>query len=315
MQTPLRLAITLGDPHGIGPEVVLRALAAGAAEGAECVLLGDADALRRAAGALGMPCPGSVEPAPVPGATSSLWALERACELAAAGAVQGIVTAPVTKADIARLSPGVRGQTEFLGERLGVPRPTMMLAGPTLRVALVTTHLPLAEVPAAVTRAAVERAVRDTHRGLRAWFGIDEPRIAVLGLNPHAGEDGLLGDEDRREIAPAVEACRRDGIRCSGPCPGDGTFAPRSRSLYDAVVAAYHDQGLAALKAVDGGLAVNLSLGLPVPRTSPDHGSARDIAGRGEADPASTIAAVALAVRAAAGVRRGNPGEVPRARA
>mgnify|MGYP001374158680 CR=1 FL=1 len=303
MSTPAtrtRLAVTLGDPLGIGPEVVLRALAAEAAPHADVTLLGDADALARTARALGLAVRGVVVPAPVGGPASALWALEEACRLACAGAVDALLTAPVTKADIAAFAPGFRGQTEFLGERLGVPRPTMMLAGANLRVALVTTHLPLREVPDAVTAEAVERAVRRTHAGLRTWFGIAAPRIAVLGVNPHAGEGGLLGDEDAAAVAPAVARCRGDGIDCVGPLPGDGTFAPRARAAFDAFVAAYHDQGLAALKAVEGGHAVNLSLGLPLPRTSPDHGSARDIAGRGVADPASTVAALRLALRAAA---------------
>ncbi len=301
------LAVTLGDPLGIGPEIVAAALATGAAEGADVVLLGDTPAVRRAAQAMGAPLPGDLRPAPLPGAAAALWALEEACRLVRAGAADAIVTAPVTKSEIAALAAGFRGQTEFLGTRLGVPQPTMMLAGEELRVALVTTHLPLRDVPDAVTAAAVERAVRRTHTGLTTWFGVAAPRIAVLGLNPHAGEDGLLGAEDAREIAPAVAACRADGIDCVGPLPGDGSFAPRGRQNFDGFVAAYHDQGLAALKAVAGGSAVNLSLGLPVPRTSPDHGSARDIAGRGIADARSMSAALRLAVRAARGMRRGNP--------
>lgn len=301
------LAVTIGDPLGIGPEIVAAALARGAAAPARTIVLGDAAALARAAHAAGLPLPADVRAAPEPGAAAALWALEEACRLAADGRADAIVTAPVTKSDIAALLPGFRGQTEMLGARLGVPRPTMMLAGPDLRVALVTTHLPLRDVPDAVTRDAVEVAVRRTSAGLRQWFGIAAPRIAVLGLNPHAGEDGLLGDEDTREIAPAVGACRADGIDCVGPLPGDGSFAPRARARYDAFVAAYHDQGLAALKAVEGGRAVNLSLGLPVPRTSPDHGSARDIAGRGIADPASMEAALRLAVEAVTRMRRGNP--------
>jgi len=301
------LAVTLGDPSGIGAEIVLKALAEDAAAGARVVLIGDRDALERTALDQRLPLPAAVRAAPESGAAAAFWALEEACRMVAGGEADAIVTAPVTKADIAALCPGFRGQTEFLGERLGVPRPTMMLAGEELRVALVTTHLPLRDVPGAVTTEAVERAIRRTHEGLSAWFGIDAPRIAVLGLNPHAGEDGLLGQEDAEHIAPAIAACRADGIHCEGPLPGDGTFAPRKRREYDAVVAAYHDQGLAALKAVEGGRAVNLSLGLPVPRTSPDHGSARDIAGSGVADPASMIAAFRLAVAAIARTSRRNP--------
>lgn len=295
---PPTLAVTLGDPIGIGAEIVAKALAAGSAGDARLVFLGDENALAEIARDVPLTAKHETRVAPTPGAAAALWALEEACRLVNAHTANAIVTAPVTKADIAALSPGFRGQTEFLGARLGVPRPTMMLAGDSLRVALVTTHLSLRDVPAAVTQEAVERAVRRTHVGLTNWYGIDAPRIGVLGLNPHAGEDGLLGHEDAQEIAPAVETCRAEGIDCSGPLPGDGTFAPRKRGRFDAIVAAYHDQGLAALKAVHGGSAVNLSLGLPVPRTSPDHGSARDIAGRGIADPGSMIAAFRLAVSA-----------------
>jgi 4-hydroxythreonine-4-phosphate dehydrogenase len=175
----------------------------------------------------------------------------------------------------------------------------MLLAGETLRVALVTTHLRLADVPRAVTRERVEATIRRVHEGLRRGWEIERPRIAVLGLNPHAGESGLFGTEDAERIAPAVAACRASGIDCSGPLPGDGTFAPRARITFDAFVAMYHDQGLSALKAVEGGSAVNVTLGLPVPRTSPDHGTARDIAGRGVADAGSMAAAIRLAARLA----------------
>lgn len=295
----MKIVVTQGDPSGIGPEVLLAALAAGAAGDAEASVLADADLLETTARRLGLPLPPRVVPAPQAGPVSALWALEEACRMAREGAVDAIVTAPVQKSDLVRLGFPFPGQTEFLGARLGGVETTMMLAGDALRVALVTTHLPLRDVPDAVTRAAVESTVRRTHAGLRDGFGIDAPRIAVLGLNPHAGEDGRFGEEDRQEIAPAVAACRAQGIDCVGPLPGDGTFAPRTRSRFDAVVAMYHDQGLAALKAVEGGAAVNLTLGLPVPRTSPDHGTARDIAGRGVADPASMIAAVRLACRLA----------------
>jgi 4-hydroxythreonine-4-phosphate dehydrogenase len=145
----------------------------------------------------------------------------------------------------------------------------------------------------------VADTIRRVHDGLLRWFGIAAPRIGVLGLNPHAGEGGLFGTEDRDRIAPAVATCRLEGIACEGPLPGDGTFAPRTRARFDAIVAMFHDQGLAPLKAVEGGRAVNLTLGLPVPRTSPDHGTARDIAGRGIADPGSMEAAIRLACRAA----------------
>jgi 4-hydroxythreonine-4-phosphate dehydrogenase len=229
-----------------------------------------------------------------------MWALEEACRLANTGEVDAVVTAPIHKAALTAVGFAFPGQTEFLGARLGGVETTMLLAGDTLRVALVTTHLRLADVPRAVTRERVESTIRRLHAGLRVGWGIARPRIAVLGLNPHAGESGLFGPEDAATIAPAVAACRAEDVDCRGPLPGDGTFAPRARSAFDGFVAMYHDQGLAALKAVDGGDAVNVTLGLPVPRTSPDHGTARDIAGRGVADAGSMSAALRLAVRLAA---------------
>lgn len=295
-----RIAITQGDPFGIGPEVTLKALAAGAADGADVVLLGERALFAETARRLGFAAPQSVVDAPQTGDVSALWALEESCRLANAGEVDAIVTAPIHKAALAAVGFAFPGQTEFLGARLGGVETTMLLAGETLRVALVTTHLRLADVSAAVTQRRVEATIRRLHAGLRDGYGIAAPRIAVLGLNPHAGEGGLFGPEDAATIAPAVAACRASGIECRGPLPGDGTFAPRARAAFDGFVAMYHDQGLAALKAVDGGSAVNVTLGLPVPRTSPDHGTARDIAGKGVADAASMAAALRLAVRLAA---------------
>ncbi len=301
-----RLVVTQGDPLGIGPEVLVRALANDAAGGADVTVLGDQELIADTAVTLGLPVPARIEPAPESGPPSALWALEEACRRANDGRADGIVTAPVTKHDLVRQGFEFPGQTEFLGARLNAPQPTMMLAGDELRVALVTTHMPLRDVPAAVTDDAIVRAVRHTHRGLCDWFGIEAPRIAVLGLNPHAGEDGVLGHEDAETIAPAIARCRAEGIDCEGPLAGDGAFAPRTRRRFDAHVAMFHDQGLAALKALCGGSAVNLTLGLPVPRTSPDHGSARDIAGRGLADAGSMEAALRLAV-SACGRLRGKP--------
>ena len=289
------LAITQGDPIGIGPEVTLAALAGGAADGVDVVVLGDRELLEATARRLSVPYAPRVLQAPDTGARSALWALEEACGLVRAGDADAIVTAPIHKADLVRVGFEFPGQTEFLGDRLGGADTTMLLAGPTLRVALVTTHVRLADVPHAVTTERVAATIRRLDTGLRTAYGIDRPRIAVLGLNPHAGEEGLFGPEDDEVIRPAVAACAAEGIACSGPLPGDGTFAPRARAAFDAFVAMYHDQGLAALKAVDGGRAVNVTLGLPVLRTSPDHGTARDIAGRGIADPSSMAAAIRLA--------------------
>ncbi len=305
------LALTQGDPEGIGPEVLLRALADGAAAGARVVVLGEREVLERAARDGDVPLPADVRTAPETGQRAALWALEEACRLARSGAVDAIVTAPITKSALADVGFAFPGQTELFGARLGVNEPTMLLAGDSLRVALVTTHMPLSEVPSAVTTDGVIRAVRHLDRALRSWWDVETPRIAVLGLNPHAGERGLLGAEDAAVIAPAVELCRAEGISCEGPLPGDGTFAPHSRTRFDGFVAMYHDQGLAPLKAVEGGRAINATLGLRVPRTSPDHGSARDIAGEGLADASSMASAIRLAVRAA---RRGNPFDAATAR-
>jgi len=299
MKRPPRLAVTQGDPRGIGPEVILKALASLGASEADVLVLGERALFADAARRLGVEPPSRVEDAPQKGDVSALWALEEACRLANAGHVDAIVTAPIHKAALVAVGFEFPGQTEFLGARLGGVETTMLLAGETLRVALVTTHLRLADVPRAVTRPAVEATIRRLDAGLRAGWGIARPRIAVLGLNPHAGESGLFGPEDAETIAPAVLACRAAGVDCAGPLPGDGTFAPRARAAFDGFVAMYHDQGLAALKAVEGGAAVNVTLGLPVPRTSPDHGTARDIAGKGVADAGSMLAALRLAVRLA----------------
>ena len=303
MSRRVRIAVTQGDPRGIGPEVLLRALALDAADDAEVVVLAERDLLEATARHLGLAMPGVVADAPRRGDVSALWALEEACRLANAGEADAIVTAPIHKAALTAVGFTFPGQTEVLGTRLGGVETTMLLAGDTLRVALVTTHLRLADVPRAVTRSRVEATIRRLHAGLRDGWAMQRPRIAVLGLNPHAGESGLFGPEDAETIAPAVAACRGAGIDCTGPLPGDGTFAPRARAAFDGFVAMYHDQGLAALKAVEGGGAVNVTLGLPIPRTSPDHGTARDIAGRGVADPGSMAAALRLAVRLAAPAR------------
>jgi 4-hydroxythreonine-4-phosphate dehydrogenase len=299
MSERLRIVVTQGDPRGIGPEILLKALASGAARDAEVVVLGERELLERTARSLGLPMPSHVVDAPAAGDVSALWALEEACRLANSGRADAIVTAPIHKAALTAVGFTFPGQTEFLGARLGGVETTMLLAGETLRVALATTHLRLADVPKAVTRDVVAATIRRLDAGLRRGWAIARPRIAVLGVNPHAGESGLFGPEDAENVAPAVEICRAEGIDCRGPLPGDGTFAPRTRAAFDGFVAMYHDQGLAALKAVEGGAAVNVTLGLPVPRTSPDHGTARDIAGRGLADAGSMSAALELAVRLA----------------
>lgn len=208
-----------------------------------------------------------------------------------------MVTAPVQKSTIAASGVRFSGHTEYLAERCGTPRPVMMLVAGDLRVALATTHLPLRAVPDAITTGGLIEVLRIMHADLRDKFGLPAPRIAVCGLNPHAGEDGLLGHEDRQAIAPAIDAVRREGILAHGPVPADTAFTPRELARADAVLAMYHDQGLPVLKHAGFGHAVNVTLGLPVLRTSVDHGTALSLAGTGRADPGSLQAAVTLAAR------------------
>jgi 4-hydroxythreonine-4-phosphate dehydrogenase len=300
MTQPLRIAITQGDPLGIGPEVLVKALATGAAGDAHPIVLGERTVLGATVRALGVPLTAEVRPSPVAGTASALWALEEACRLANAGQADAIVTAPIHKADLTRAGFRHPGQTEFLGDRLGGVETTMLLAGAHVRVALVTTHLRLRDVPDAVTGPRVEATIRRLHAALVQGWHFPRPRIAVLGLNPHAGEEGLFGPEDDAVIRPAVARCAADGIDARGPLAGDGTFALRTRADYHGIVAMYHDQGLAGLKAAEGGTAVNITLGLPVPRTSPDHGTARDIAHMHIADATSMGEAIRLAARLAA---------------
>ena len=221
-------------------------------------------------------------------------AIERAVALARAGAVQGIVTAPIDKAALLAGGCDHPGHTEMLAALTG-SAVAMMLASETLRVVLATTHLALRDVPRAVTADAIVAAAEITKRGLREWFGIEQPRIALCALNPHAGDGGRFGREDDEILAPAA---RRAGIE--GPYPADTVFVRAMRGSFDAVIAPYHDVGMTAIKVASFGSAVNITLGLPFPRTSPDHGTALDIAGRGIADASSLIAAVLLCARIAA---------------
>ncbi len=310
----LRIALTCGEPAGVGPEVALKALAGGLPEAVEPVLVGHRAAWERAARLIGMDDPGGrwclEDPGPA-GPVDWDWgrptprsaevaarAVEAAVALALEGRVDALVTAPLTKAGLRAAGRPFPGHTEMLGALCGA-RPVMMLAGPRLRVALVTTHLPLARVPGAVTRDRVEAVLRAVHRGLQEDFGIHRPRIAVAGLNPHAGEAGTLGREESERIAPAVQAARADGLHVTGPCPADTVFHQAAAGAYDAVVAMYHDQGLGPLKLLHFDDAVNVTLGLPIVRTSPDHGTAFEIAGRGVARASSFRAALATAAAVA----------------
>jgi 4-hydroxythreonine-4-phosphate dehydrogenase len=239
--------------------------------------------------------PGIADPA---NATYVLKLIDRAIEGTLSGEFDALVTAPVHKAVINEAGVAFSGHTEYLEERTGA-RAVMLLATGELRVALATTHLPLKQVSAAITIESLLATARILSKALAERFGIANPRVAVCGLNPHAGEGGYLGDEELNTIAPAIERMRAEGINASGPLPADTAFVPAVLSKYDAVLAMYHDQGLPVIKHAGFEQAVNVTLGLPLIRTSPDHGTAFDLAGSGRADARSLIAAVQLASRLA----------------
>jgi 4-hydroxythreonine-4-phosphate dehydrogenase len=271
----LKLAITVGDPRGIGPEIVAAALAdPRVTSAAEYVVIGARDPVA------GLSAPDAGRRAGE--------AVVRAVELALAGEVDGIVTAPLDKAALLAGGYDFPGHTEMLAALTG-SRVAMMLASDRLRVVLATTHIPLRDVPRAVTKAAIVETAQIARGGLRDWFGIAEPRLALCALNPHAGDGGRFGDEDDRVLLPAA---REAGV--AGPFPADTVFVRALRGEFDAVIAPYHDVGMTAIKVASFGEAVNVTLGLPFPRTSPDHGTALDIAGRGIANPSSMIAAILM---------------------
>lgn len=315
-----RLALVPGEPGGIGPELCVRLAQRPVA--ADLIAYADADTLLAAAAALKLPLrlrqpgqnagPGELTLHPVPQARAARFghadpanapAVIAALELAGAaclsGELQGLVTGPVHKASINEGGIAYSGTTELLA-RQARTEVVMMLANPSLRVALATTHLPLRAVPDAITGEGLARTLRIMHAALRRDFGLASPRIAVLGLNPHAGEDGHLGHEELDVIIPALESLRADGLDLVGPLPADTAFLPRKLAGFDAVLAMYHDQGLPVLKHSGFEQAVNITLGLPYPRVAVDHGTALDLAGRGSADPSSLFAAADLCARLAA---------------
>jgi 4-hydroxythreonine-4-phosphate dehydrogenase len=291
------LAVTLGDPRGIGPEIVRTALATPeVASAARFVVVGPEgtgiaveESVGRWDGGHGASTPAYAAEA---GALAAR-AIERAVTLAQQGVVQGIVTAPLDKSALAAAGYADPGHTEMLERLTGAPT-AMMLASPRLRVVLATTHIALRDVPAAVTYEALVRAARITRAGLQQWFGIAEPRLALCALNPHGGDGGRFGDEDARILAPAA---RDAGML--GPFPADTVFVRAMRGEFDAVIAPYHDVGMTAIKVASFGEGVNITLGLPFPRTSPDHGTALDIAGRGVADASSMIQSMLVAAQVA----------------
>jgi 4-hydroxythreonine-4-phosphate dehydrogenase len=225
--------------------------------------------------------------------------LDRATDGAMAGEFAGLVTAPVHKGVINDSGVAFTGHTEYLAARTHAALPVMMLANKAMRVALATTHLPLREVSAAITIESLHQVLTILHHDLVKWWRIPQPRIGVCGLNPHAGESGHLGDEEIRVIGPAIERLAKAGLRVSGPLPADTAFVPRILAEFDAVLAMYHDQGLPVIKHAGFDTAVNITLGLPILRTSVDHGTALDLAGTGRADSSSLASAVGLAIELA----------------
>ena len=292
------LVITAGEPAGVGPELC-NALVGTRFE-KRVVVVGDRRQIDERLAIVDTPFPVEVEPGkPTPAnAKATLDGIRQAAEGCLAGDFAGMVTAPVAKSVIADSGIAFTGHTEYLAGITGAPLPVMMLVAGDLRVALATTHLPLRDVPDAVTPEVLDAVLRILDTDLRARFGIAQPEIVVCGLNPHAGEEGHLGREDIDTIAPTLDALRAEGLHLRGPLPADTAFTPAAGHK-DAVLAMYHDQGLPVLKYAGFGHAVNVTLGLPIIRTSVDHGTAFDIAGTGSADPGSLLAAVELALQMA----------------
>jgi 4-hydroxythreonine-4-phosphate dehydrogenase len=307
---PPRVAITLGDPRGIGPEVVSKTLADPPAE-AEYVVIGPDELVaelpadqRIGIGAIGKregTFPAPRFPLPVEDAGRlTADAVLKAVELALSGDVDAIVTAPAEKRALHAAGYEFPGHTEWLAELAGGVDVVMMLVAGSLRVALVTTHIPLADVPSAVTIERVLKAGLITRSALECWWGIEDPRLAVCALNPHGGEGGLFGDQDDEVLAPATRE-----LDATGPLPADTVFVRALRGEFDAVLTPYHDVGMTAVKVAGFGGGVNVTLGLPFIRTAPDHGTAFDIAGQGIAEAGSMREAVRLAAELGALMRGG----------
>lgn len=290
-----RIGVTVGDPAGIGPEIARKAAADPTlAESCEIILYGPQSEEELAGFTRGRV---SAE-----AGRTACDTVVRAVADACAGRIDAIATAPINKEAFAAAGLPWRGHTDLLAHLTGAPRVAMMFHSESLRVILATVHIPIADVPAALTRETLEAVIGLAAAALPR-FGILSPRLALAGLNPHAGEHGLMGREDEDVLAPAVEACRARGVTITGPLPADTVFVRAIRGEFDAVVACYHDQGLIPVKLVAFGKAVNVTLGLPIIRTSVDHGTAFDIAGKGVADPSSMIEAIRLAARLASGTR------------
>ena len=318
-----RLVLTAGEPAGIGPDLCVQ-LAQRSEPRAQIVVLSNAELLQQRAAQLGLPLrivpfDPQAPAQPHHAGTLSVWSiplvtpvqagrldtqnaehvlqmLRSACDGCLAGQFAALVTAPLHKGVINDAGVPFSGHTEFFAERCGGQLPVMMLACPGLRVALATTHLPLSQVPAAITPALLREVLSILQQDLRTKFGLTHPRILVCGLNPHAGEGGHLGREELEIIGPTLEQLRSEGLQLIGPLPADTLFTPRHLQHADAVLAMYHDQGLPVLKYKGFGQAVNITLGLPIIRTSVDHGTALDLAGSGRADVGSLLAAIECAL-------------------
>ncbi len=316
--------VTLGDPSGIGPEIVAKAwdlrdreglppfFAVGDCASIAAVWSGPVRTIADPADAMSvfehaLPClhvDDAAEAVPgrptLDGARCAFQSLEIATGLTRQESARALVTAPVSKAQLSQVGFTYPGQTEFVAERCGVSRGNvvMMLAGPAMRVVPLTIHVPLRAVPDALTVALIKMRAHATARGLHRLFGIPTPRLAMAGLNPHAGEDGLLGQEEVETIIPALDELRAEGLDIVGPLAADTLFTPRARERYDAILCCYHDQALIPLKTLNFDDGVNITLGLPIVRTSPDHGTAFDIAGQGHAHPGAMIAAIRMAHQA-----------------
>jgi 4-hydroxythreonine-4-phosphate dehydrogenase len=315
------VAVTAGEPAGIGPDLIITL--AQQSHDCELVVIGDRNLLESRAAQLNLPVELHAYDPQQPGRTSAagtlnVWhtelaeaaipgklnpvngpyvlsTLERAGNGCLSGEFAAVLTAPVQKSVICESGTAFSGHTEYFARFCAAEQPVMLLCAGELRVALLTTHLPLAEVPAQVTQDRVKTITRILHDGLVKLFAIDAPRIAVLGLNPHAGESGQLGREEIEHIAPALDTLRSEGLLVTGPLPADSAFTQQSLKEFDAVLAMYHDQGLPVLKHAGFGNAVNVTLGLPIVRTSVDHGTALQLAGTGKADAGSLRAALQMA--------------------
>jgi 4-hydroxythreonine-4-phosphate dehydrogenase len=285
-----KIALTVGDPAGIGPEIVAKA-AADPSVRAVCEPI-----------VFAPPVNADIRPGEVSAAAGRAGydTLVRAVEAARSGAVDAIATAPINKLAFAQAGLQWKGHTDLLAHLCGTDHVAMMFHSPQLKVVLLTVHVPLHDVSRLITAELVDRTIALTLEAM-SRFGVSRPQLALAGLNPHAGEGGVIGEEDDRVLAPAVQRAREIGIEISGPIPGDTVFVRASRGEFDCVIACYHDQGLIPVKLLAFGTAVNVTIGLPIIRTSVDHGTAFDIAGKGVADPGSMIAAVKLAAQMAEG--------------